>query len=93
MFPGYLSPNFPQNFHNEMVLRREFAVYGPVRECHLAKNKATGYAKGFAFIEFMHSASASAAYKDLDDMETPMGKLAVAFLNPSKVRPLSQLSL
>ena len=77
-----------QGFQNEMVLRKEFAVYGPVRECHLAKNKATGYAKGFAFIEFIHSASATAAFKDLDDKMTPMGKLAVAFLNPSKVRPL-----
>ena len=77
-----------QGFQNEMVLRKEFAVYGPVRECHLAKNKATGYAKGFAFIEFMHSASATAAFKDLDDKMTPMGKLAVAFLNPSKVGPL-----
>lgn len=74
-----------QGFQNETVLRKEFTIFGPVRECHIAKNKATGFAKGFAFIEFMHTASATSAFKALDDVPTSMGKLAVAFSNPCKV--------
>lgn len=42
-------------------------------------------AQGFAFIEFYHSKSATAAYQALDDQTTNMGKLAVAFSNPAKV--------
>uniref|UniRef100_A0A061RNG8 Uncharacterized protein n=1 Tax=Tetraselmis sp. GSL018 TaxID=582737 RepID=A0A061RNG8_9CHLO len=76
--------NLSPGFQNENILRQEFSIFGPVRECHIAKNKATGFTKGFAFIEFVHSASATAAFKTLDDVNTPMGKLAVAFSNPCK---------
>jgi RNA recognition motif-containing protein len=74
-----------QGFQNETALTKAFSVYGPVKECHIAKNKATGHTKGFAFLEFYHSVSASDAYKALDDQDTHLGKLAVAFSNPAKV--------
>mmetsp|Transcript_36210 Transcript_36210/g.91410 ORF Transcript_36210/g.91410 Transcript_36210/m.91410 type:complete len:896 (+) Transcript_36210:168-2855(+) len=79
--------NLNQGFQNEASLSKAFSEYGPVKECHIAKNKATGFTKGFAFIEFYHSKSATAAYQALDDQTTNMGKLAVAFSNPAKTTP------
>ncbi|KAF0988473.1 hypothetical protein HZS_4287, partial [Henneguya salminicola] len=39
----------------ESKLKREFEIYGPIRQIYVAQNKFTGKARGYAFIEFEHT--------------------------------------
>ncbi|KAK9788864.1 hypothetical protein WJX73_005048 [Symbiochloris irregularis] len=80
----YIS-NLKPGFKDISLLRSIFEDQGEINECHLPRNKQTGNSKGFAFVEFMKSADADKALRDLDGTEHEMlGKLLVSFANPAK---------
>lgn len=47
-------------------MKAEFEYYGAVRKVRLVKNKKTNKSRGYAFVEFEHSADLKEAYKDAD---------------------------
>ena len=50
----------------EAELRQEFEHYGPVRQVIIVKHKVTHQPRGYAFVEFEHSADLKDAYKSAD---------------------------
>ena len=49
-----------QGFRSNDELRKVFEGFGPVTDAHIPTNRATGVAKGFAFVEFKRSNHADA---------------------------------
>ncbi|KAF1741028.1 hypothetical protein MXB_2047, partial [Myxobolus squamalis] len=39
----------------ESRLKREFEIYGPIKQIYVIKNKFTGVPRGYAFIEYEHT--------------------------------------
>ncbi len=49
-----------QGFRSNEELKRVFEGFGAVTDAHIPVNRATGVAKGFAFVEFKRSNQADA---------------------------------
>lgn len=64
MHPHHLGklwlPSVLQGFRSNDELRKVFEGFGPVTDAHIPTNRATGVAKGFAFVEFKRSNHADA---------------------------------
>jgi hypothetical protein len=50
----------PQGFRSNEELKKVFETFGAVTDAHIPVNRATGVAKGFAFVEFKRSNHADA---------------------------------
>uniref|UniRef100_A0A6B2G4J8 U1 small nuclear ribonucleoprotein 70 kDa n=1 Tax=Myxobolus squamalis TaxID=59785 RepID=A0A6B2G4J8_MYXSQ len=50
----------------ESRLKREFEIYGPIKQIYVIKNKFTGVPRGYAFIEYEHTRDMHAGYKHMD---------------------------
>jgi U1 small nuclear ribonucleoprotein 70kDa len=61
LFVGRLAYNI-----TEAELRQEFEHYGAIKQIALIKNKKTGKPRGYAFVEFEHSADLKDAFKSSD---------------------------
>ena len=49
-----------QGFRSNEELKKVFETFGAVTDAHIPVNRATGVAKGFAFVEFKRSNHADA---------------------------------
>lgn len=50
----------------EARLKRDFEIYGPIRQIRVVNNKFTGKPRGYGFIEYEHTRDMHAAYKHMD---------------------------
>lgn len=66
----------------ENELRELFAPFGQVTRVHIAKDRETGRARGFAFVEMPNDAEASAAIQGLDGKEVGGRNLKVNEARP-----------
>ena len=66
----------------EEQLRKEFAVFGAVDSVTLIKDKFTGTAKGFGFVEMPVRMEAEAAVAGLNDKEANGRKMVVNEARP-----------
>ncbi|KII70153.1 U1 small nuclear ribonucleoprotein 70 kDa [Thelohanellus kitauei] len=50
----------------ESRLKREFEIYGPIKNIRIVQDKLSGKNRGYAFIEYEHTRDMHAAYKHMD---------------------------
>jgi RNA recognition motif-containing protein len=67
---------------SESELRELFAPFGQVTRIHMAMDRETGRARGFAFVEMPNDAEASAAMTGLDGKEVGGRNLKVNEARP-----------
>ncbi len=79
MYVGNLSRDI-----SEDELKKEFAAFGAVDSVTLIKDKFTGTAKGFGFVEMPIQTEAEAAIAGLNDKEVKGRKIVV-----NKARPMA----
>jgi RNA recognition motif-containing protein len=77
MYVGNLSRDI-----SEDELKKEFAAFGAVDSVALIKDKFTGTAKGFGFVEMPVQAEAEAAIAGLNDKELKGRKIVVNEARP-----------
>jgi RNA recognition motif-containing protein len=77
MYAGNLSRDITED-----ELKAEFAVFGAVESVILIKDKFTGTAKGFGFVEMPIKAEADAAVAGLNDKEVKGRKMVVNEARP-----------
>jgi RNA recognition motif-containing protein len=77
MYVGNLSRDI-----SEEELRKEFATFGAVDSVTLIKDKFTGTAKGFGFVEMPVRLEAEAAVTGLNDKEVKERKMVVNEARP-----------
>jgi RNA recognition motif-containing protein len=77
MYVGNLSRDI-----SEDELKKEFAAFGAVDSVALIKDKFTGTAKGFGFVEMPVHAEAEAAMAGLNDKEVKGRKMVVNEARP-----------
>jgi cold-inducible RNA-binding protein len=63
-------------------LQELFAKFGTVVSCSVAKDRETGRARGFAFVEMESQAQAEAAIKGLNGYEVSGRQMSVAVSQP-----------
>ena len=73
--------NLPYSVTDEQ-LRDLFAGYGEVTSCSVAKDRETGRARGFGFVEMQTQAEAEAAIKNLNGREVAGREISVAVSQP-----------
>ena len=77
MYVGNLSRDITED-----ELKKEFAAFGAVDSVTLIKDKFTGTAKGFGFVEMSVQAEAQAAVAGLNDKELKGRKIVVNEARP-----------
>eukprot|EP01024_Parvocaulis_polyphysoides_P041138 TRINITY_DN37693_c0_g2_i11.p1 TRINITY_DN37693_c0_g2~~TRINITY_DN37693_c0_g2_i11.p1 ORF type:complete len:674 (-),score=161.55 TRINITY_DN37693_c0_g2_i11:484-2427(-) len=78
--------NLKKGFDSSVEMKKVFEQYGPVLSCQVAKERGSGRAKDYGFVEFKRSDHADMAMRQLDGFEhEKMGKLAVSFIPPAKL--------
>jgi cold-inducible RNA-binding protein len=77
MYVGNLSRDM-----SEEELRKEFAAFGTVESAVLIKDKFTGTAKGFGFVEMPIRTEAEAAIAGLNDKDVKGRKIVVNEARP-----------
>jgi RNA recognition motif-containing protein len=77
MYAGNLSRDITED-----ELRKEFAAFGTVDSVTLIKDKFTGTAKGFGFVEMSVRSEAEAAIAGLNDKELKGRKMVVNEARP-----------
>jgi RNA recognition motif-containing protein len=77
MYVGNLSRDI-----SEDELKKEFAAFGTVDSVALIKDKFTGTAKGFGFVEMSVRSEAEAAIAGLNDKEVKGRKMVVNEARP-----------
>ncbi|MGA3286659.1 MAG: RNA-binding protein [Bacteroidota bacterium] len=77
MYVGNLSRDI-----SEDELKKEFAAFGAVESVTLIKDKFTGTAKGFGFVEMSVKSEAEAAIAGLNDKELKGRKMVVNEARP-----------
>ena len=80
--------NLPRDI-SEDELKKEFAVFGAVDSVALIKDKFTGTAKGFGFVEMPVRSEAEAAMAGLNDKEVKGRKMVVNEARPMADRKRS----
>jgi len=70
---------------SEAELRQLFAAYGEVQRVHMAMDRETGRARGFAFVELASDEAAARAISELDGKE-----LAGRNLKVNEARPRAE---
>ena len=80
--------NLPRDI-SEDELKKEFAVFGTVGSVALIKDKFTGTAKGFGFVEMPLQTEAEAAMVGLNDKEVKGRKIVVNEARPMADRKSS----
>lgn len=68
-------------------LKELFTQYGEVTSVHIATDRDTGRARGFAFVEMATQQQAEAALRALDGTEFSGRSLHVAMSEPREKRP------
>ena len=63
-------------------LQEHFARFGQVTSCSVAKDRDTGRARGFAFVEMESQAQAEAAIKGLNGYEIDGRQISVTISQP-----------
>jgi RNA recognition motif-containing protein len=66
----------------EQDLKDLFSSYGEINSVNIVKDKFTGRAKGFAFVEMADSSSANSAIQSLNETEFKQRKLIVNEAKP-----------
>eukprot|EP01025_Chloroclados_australasicus_P062166 TRINITY_DN8164_c0_g2_i3.p1 TRINITY_DN8164_c0_g2~~TRINITY_DN8164_c0_g2_i3.p1 ORF type:complete len:684 (-),score=127.01 TRINITY_DN8164_c0_g2_i3:380-2269(-) len=85
--------NLKKGFDSSVEMKKVFEQYGKVLSCQIAKERGSGRAKDYGFVEFARSDQADAAMRQLDGFDHEMmGKLAVSFIPPSKLQPNQERS-
>ena len=77
MYAGNLSHDITED-----ELKKEFAAFGAVESVTLIKDKFTGTAKGFGFVEMPIQSEAQAAIAGLNDKELKGRKMVVNEARP-----------
>ncbi len=72
---------------SEEAIRQMFAECGTVVSVALIKDRATGYSKGFAFVEMSSQAEAQKAISTLNGRMVGDRALAVSIARPREDRP------
>jgi RNA recognition motif-containing protein len=67
---------------SDVELQELFAKFGAVVSCSVAKDRDTGRARGFAFVEMESQAQAEAAIKGLNGQDVNGRQISVAVSEP-----------
>jgi RNA recognition motif-containing protein len=67
---------------NEQDLKDLFSAYGEISSVNIIKDKFTGRAKGFAFVEMNDDSAANSAMQSLNETEFKQRKLIVNEAKP-----------
>ena len=78
--------NLPYTISHEEV-KSVFAAYGEVAAVRLVKDRETGRAKGFGFVEMHDDAQAKAAIEAMNGQEIGGRKVVVNEARPREPRP------
>ena len=78
--------NLPYSITPDEV-KNVFSVYGEVAAVRLVKDRETGRAKGFGFVEMHDEAQAKAALEAMNGQEIGGRKVVVNEANPRPPRP------
>ncbi|EOO00648.1 putative ribosomal biogenesis protein gar2 protein [Phaeoacremonium minimum UCRPA7] len=76
--------HIPHGFY-EQEMRQYFSQFGPINKLRVSRNKKTGAAKHYAFIEFAEASTAETVAKSMDNYMLFGHNLRVKVVPPSQV--------